>query len=96
MVYWWKVRAQDRWGETRWSNEIWSFDLENYGDITGDGQINAGDVVFLINYLFIGGPAPQPLSAGDINGDCAINSADVVYLINYLFVGGPAPQPGCA
>jgi hypothetical protein len=95
-IYWWKVRAQDRWGGTRWSNEIWSFDLENYGDVTGDGQINAGDVVFLINYLFISGPAPQPLSAGDINGDCAINSADVVYLINYLFIGGPPPQPGCA
>jgi hypothetical protein len=96
MVYWWKVRGQDRWGKTRWSNEIWSFDLENYGDANGDGQINAGDVVFLINYLFIGGPAPQPLSAGDINGDCVVNSADAVYLINYLFIGGPAPELGCA
>jgi len=95
MVYWWKVRAQDRWGETRWANEIWSFDLENYGDASGDGKINVADVIFLINYLFISGPAPQPLSAGDINGDCVVNSADVVYLINYLFVGGPAPKPGC-
>ncbi|MFQ6002581.1 MAG: dockerin type I repeat-containing protein [Candidatus Zixiibacteriota bacterium] len=96
IIYWWKVRAQDRWGEVRWSNEIWSFDLENYGDANGDGQINASDVVFLINYLFIGGPPPQPLSAGDINGDCLVNSADVVYLINYLFAGGPIPEPGCA
>jgi hypothetical protein len=96
MVYWWKVRAQDRWGKTRWSNEIWSFDLENYGDVSGDGQINVSDVVFLINYLFIGGPAPQPLSAGDVNGDCVVNTTDVVYLINYLFIGGPAPKLGCA
>ena len=96
MTYWWKVRAQDRWGETRWSNEIWSFDLESYGDANGDGQINASDVVFLINYLFKGGPAPQPLSAGDPNGDCVVNSADVVYLIDYLFRGGETPQPGCA
>jgi len=96
MVYWWKVRAQDRWEEIRWSNEIWSFDLENYGDANGDGQINIGDVVFLINYLFIGGQAPQPLSAGDPNGDCVVDIADVVYLINYLFAGGPTPKLGCA
>jgi hypothetical protein len=95
-VYWWKVRAQDQWGEIRWSNQIWSFDLENYGDANGDGNINASDVVYLINYLFIGGPTPQPLSAGDANGDCVVNSADVSYLINYLFVGGPPPHPGCA
>jgi hypothetical protein len=96
MVYWWKVRAQDRWGEIRWSNEIFSFDLESYGDANGDGHINSSDVVFLINYLFKGGPAPQPLSAGDANGDCVVNSADVVYLINYLFKGGEIPKPGCA
>jgi hypothetical protein len=96
IVYWWKVKAQDRWGETRWSDEIWSFYLENYGDANGDGQIDVSDVVFLINYLFIKGPAPEPLSAGDSNGDCAVDVADVVYLINYLFVGGPTPKPGCA
>jgi hypothetical protein len=96
MAYWWKVRAQDRWGETRWSNEVWSFDLEDYGDANGDGQINVSDVVFLINYLFIGGPAPKPLSAGDPNGDCKVNTGDVVYLINYLFAGGAVPKPGCA
>ncbi len=96
MVYWWKVRAQDRWGEIRWSNEIWSFDLENYGDANGDGQIDVGDVVFLINYLFLGGSAPQPLSAGDVNGDCVVDIGDVVYLINYLFLEGSIPRPGCA
>jgi hypothetical protein len=96
IVYWWKVKAQDRWGETRWSNEIWNFDLENYGDANGDGQIDVSDVVFLMNYLFIGGPTPQPLSAGDSSGDCVVDVADVVYLINYLFTEGPLPQPGCA
>jgi hypothetical protein len=95
IVYWWKVKAQDIWGETRWSDEIRSFYLENYGDANGDGQIDASDVVFLINYLFIKGPAPEPLSAGDSNGDCVVDAADVVYLMNYLFVGGPTPKPGC-
>jgi hypothetical protein len=67
-----------------------------FGDANGDGVVNSADVVFLISYLFKGGPAPVPLAAGDPNGDCVINSADVVYLISYLFKGGPPPKAGCA
>jgi len=63
------------------------------GDVNGDGIINSADVVYLINYLFKGGPPPEPLEAGDVNCDGVVNSADVVYLINYLFKGGP--PPGC-
>jgi hypothetical protein len=95
LVYWWKVKAQDLWGETRWSDQTWSFDLENYGDANGDGKVDPGDVVFLLNYLFRDGPPPQPLAAGDVNGDCEVDAADVVYLISYLFRGGSKPQPGC-
>jgi hypothetical protein len=65
------------------------------GDANGDGVINVSDVVYLINYLFIGGPAPEPLKQGDANGDGVINASDIVYLINYLFVGGPPPAYGC-
>jgi hypothetical protein len=63
------------------------------GDANGDGMINAADVVYLINYLFIHGPAPVPLAAGDATCDGVVDASDVVYLINYLFVSGPAP--GC-
>jgi hypothetical protein len=61
------------------------------GDVNADGVINAADVVYLINYLFINGPAPIPLESGDVNCDGVRTSADVVYLINYLYIGGPAP-----
>jgi hypothetical protein len=61
------------------------------GDANGDGSINISDVVFLINYIFMGGSAPQPLLTGDPNCDGSINIADVVYLINYVFAHGPAP-----
>jgi hypothetical protein len=61
------------------------------GDVDGDGGLNAADVVYLINYLFIDGPPPVPMAVGDINCDGAINAADVVYLINYLFIHGPKP-----
>jgi subtilisin family serine protease len=66
-----------------------------YGDANGDGVTNSADLVYLLNYLFLGGPPPDPPSAGDPNGDCVINSGDVVYFINYLFSGGPILRRGC-
>lgn len=65
------------------------------GDANGDGVVNVGDVVALVNYLYRGGAPPDSLHLADVNGDCEINVADVVYLVNYLYRGGPAPQQGC-
>jgi photosystem II stability/assembly factor-like uncharacterized protein len=62
------------------------------GDANSDGAANVGDAVFLIGYIFSGGPAPNPESAGDANGDGAVNVGDAVYLINYIFSGGPEPN----
>lgn len=61
------------------------------GDVTGDMEVTINDVVYILNYLFIGGPAPNIFRSGDANGDEEINITDVIYLINYLFVGGPPP-----
>ena len=65
------------------------------GDATSDCAVNIADVVYLVSYLFGGGPCPQPMKAGDVNCDCLVNIADVVYLVNYLFGGGDPPEPGC-
>ncbi|NIN01406.1 MAG: hypothetical protein GTO24_25930, partial [candidate division Zixibacteria bacterium] len=35
------------------------------GDCNGNGAVEAGDIVYLINYLFRNGPSPDPLEAGD-------------------------------
>ncbi len=40
-----------------------------YGDANGDGSIDVGDAVFLINYIFKSGSAPNPSFIGDANGD---------------------------
>jgi len=93
-TYYWKVKAYDNWDAERWSSQTRSFYvLFLSGDANTDEKINSADITYLINYLFIGGPAPRPWENGDANCDGNINSADVSYLINYLFVGGPLP--GC-
>jgi hypothetical protein len=76
----------------RWDGTSWSRVGYICGDASGDGVIDISDVVYLINYLFVGGPAPVPLGAGDANSDGVVDVSDVVYLINYLFVGGPPPS----
>jgi hypothetical protein len=61
------------------------------GDADGDGSVTIADAVFLVNYIFIGGPAPEPISQGDADCSDDINIADAVVLINYIFSSGPAP-----
>jgi hypothetical protein len=64
------------------------------GDVNQNWAIEAGDVVYLIGYLFRNGPPPIPiLQAGDANCDGVVEAADVIYLINYLFRDGD--PPGC-
>jgi mono/diheme cytochrome c family protein len=65
------------------------------GDANGDGVADVGDAVYLINYIFQEGPAPDPLCEGDANHDGQTNVGDGVYIIAYVFSGGPAPIEGC-
>lgn len=62
-----------------------------YGDANGDGSVDIDDVVFLINYIFADGPAPEPAESADVNCSGDIDIDDVVYLIAYIFSGGPPP-----
>ncbi|MFH1336882.1 MAG: dockerin type I domain-containing protein, partial [Candidatus Zixiibacteriota bacterium] len=62
------------------------------GDANSDGNMDVSDVIYLINYLFKGGPPPVPLLAGDSNNDEEVTVSDVIFLINYLFKSGPKPS----
>jgi len=64
------------------------------GDVDNSGAINILDVTFLINYLYKGGPAPDPLDMADVNNDDVINILDITYLIGFLYLGGPEPDCG--
>lgn len=61
------------------------------GDANNDGSINVGDAVYIINYVFKGGPAPVPYATcnGDANGDCECNIGDAIYIVNIVFLFGP-------
>jgi hypothetical protein len=61
------------------------------GDANNDGIVDISDAVYLIAFIFSGGPAPSIYDAGDCNCDGIIDISDVVYLIAYIFQGGPQP-----
>jgi hypothetical protein len=63
------------------------------GDANGDRAIDLADAIYILNYLYKSGPAPDPLDSGDANCDSHVDVGDVVYLLNYLFRDGP--EPGC-
>jgi len=65
------------------------------GDATGDWEVNVGDAVYIVNYIFKNGSRPpMPAWRADANADGAINVGDAVCLINYIFKGGPRPMVG--
>ncbi len=65
------------------------------GDADSDDVVNISDAVYIITYVFKGGPAPDPECSGDANDDDALNVSDAVYIVNYIFKGGPPPVDTC-
>ena len=66
------------------------------GDMNGSGFVDIGSLIYLVNYMFQGGPPPQVMDAADVNGSCTgPNIADLTYLVSYMFNDGPPPQCGC-
>jgi hypothetical protein len=68
------------------------------GDADGDELINVSDAVYLIGYIFAGGPAPTPHEVGSGDADCSgvVNISDAVFTLSYIFAGGPPPGDGCS
>lgn len=87
----------DCWGSSGGADQI--INVFVHGDANHDQKITVSDVVYLVNYLFKGGPAPWFRMAADANGDTpdggcnlpTVTVSDVVYLVNFLFKGGPIP-----
>ncbi|KPL00615.1 MAG: hypothetical protein AMJ91_03950 [candidate division Zixibacteria bacterium SM23_73_3] len=70
-----------------------SFMVQTYvcGDVNSDGSIDLGDVLYLVNYLYKSGSAPNLFQAGDVDCNEVIDLGDVLHLVNYLYKGGSPP-----
>ena len=65
------------------------------GNTNSDSGVDLADALYVVNYLFAGGPEPTCLDAADMNDDGSLDISDTMYLLNYLFVSGPPPgSPG--
>ncbi len=94
-TYFYKVRAidaEDQIGSYSALSQTVVIANISCGDASGDGELNLGDAVFLLNYVFRSGPAPLSSVAADANGDGSVNIADGIYIINFVFKGGPSPS----
>ena len=88
-----KARVKDTFGaESAWSPAA-TIQLAKPGNANGDSQVSVGDAVFIISYIFRGGPAPPFPNAADANCDNKVTVGDAVFIVSYIFRGGPAP--GC-
>jgi hypothetical protein len=62
------------------------------GDVTGNGVVDLGDLVYMITYGYKNGPSPPcPISRMDVTGNGVVDLGDVVYFITYGYKNGPAP-----
>jgi hypothetical protein len=69
---------------------------EDYcGDADASDAVDIDDAVYLVNYIFLSGPQPDPLDSGDPDCSGTVDIDDVVYLISYIFGGGPVPCEDC-
>ncbi|MFH2055988.1 MAG: M64 family metallopeptidase [bacterium] len=79
------------------SSHTWHVNSEELtcGDCNSDALVNITDIVYLIQYIFAGGPPPTPLEVGDADCNGVPNISDAVYLVAYIFAGGPVPCADC-
>jgi uncharacterized Ntn-hydrolase superfamily protein len=64
------------------------------GDIDGNlsDQVDIADLVYLVDYMFNGGPAPPIMGAVDADGSGGDpDIADLVHLVDFMFNDGPLP-----
>ena len=54
--------------------------------------IDISDLVYLVDFMFTGGPPPPCMEEADMDASGGIDISDLVYLVDYMFTGGPAPM----
>jgi hypothetical protein len=70
---------------------VWTSSGTLCGDANADSRFTAADVIYLVNYVFKGGPGPVVPGHGDTNCDGVTSSADIIRLVNFVFKSGTPP-----
>ncbi len=66
--------------------DISNYDLYTPGDANADEKISLADIIYLVNYVYRGGPEPLPFFlSGDLNADAKVDLVDILLLVNYVF-----------
>jgi hypothetical protein len=96
-LYFLHVEVADQFGKDGYATVLVQIDCSVNGvpgDINHDGEVNAADIVYMTNFLYLhGAPPPGGYATADVNCDSFIDLSDVIYLYNYLFNSGPPPCP---
>ncbi len=90
-TYYWRVKAFDSAGWYSDYSAAKTFTYQTYvcGDVNAsNGDPDLSDLIYLVNFLFVGGPPPSNFSAADVNCSGDTDLSDVVALANFLFLGG--------
>lgn len=75
---WWNYASLQQIDSDIWFSFIW-------GDADGSGNIDIDDVVYLIEYIFQGGPAPPIYDMGDFDRNFFVDVDDVTALMEFIF-----------
>ena len=60
------------------------FEVELYGDVNFDGELNITDVITIINFVLGQTPTEEQLLTADMNQDGIINILDVIQLVSEI------------
>jgi hypothetical protein len=63
------------------------------GDANDNEMMSISDPIYLLEYLFRGGPVPPCDDSADANDDGSVDVADAVKVLLYLFAEGSIPPP---
>ncbi|MDZ4722627.1 MAG: S8 family serine peptidase [candidate division Zixibacteria bacterium] len=94
-TYYWRVKGLDSAGFASNYSPASSFLFRSFicGDVDGSNSPpDIADLTYMIEYLFLGGPAPDPFGSGAVECDDIIDISDLTVLIDFLFI---SLQPLC-
>ncbi len=90
-LYDYMIIAENSTGDISPHSEVFTISSEAFmcGDVDISGKIDILDIVFLINFRYKGGPAPEIMASAEVNNDGRLDILDVVHLINFRYKSGP-------